>query len=253
MKIKKGLIEVEVSTGAKEQIVQDLLAGITIKLSCARSHDECATKIAQLKQNNATNVAKIGSVLSQFKEAYLTDKEQNKIFNELLKLVNLRRTQAEKHIKVYHFCVECINKCQSTNIFDKLGIEKVALLLNLENKELQITLGKVVIEKNLSVKQLQYITLILNKGLFENLNEAVNKTLNLTNKSLREEISKLRKKNSINKNSWQEQYNELSQNFKLLSDENNSLKEKIKVLELQLSNLQNKEILTQNSEEKERA
>ena len=258
----KGLFTVETSStedlqlvkNEKEQIVQDLLVGFKVNLKCARSLNECAEKIAELKQKKTVNIVQIGSVLSQFQEAHFTDKEHKKIFNELLKneRVMLKRTQAEKHIKAYKFCVKCINSCQSANIFKKLGIEKIALIISVKDKQKQFALGQVVVEKNLSVKQLQYITLILNKGLSENLAEVVDNVMSLSNKVLYEEISKLRKPQAPKKSTLQEQYDHLEQVNKSLADENSSLKARIEALELQLSSFQNREKAIQNNTEQER-
>ena len=126
------------------------------------------------------------------------------------------------------------------------------MIISVKDKQKQFALGQVVVEKNLSVKQLQYITLILNKGLSENLAEVVDNVMSLSNKVLYEEISKLRKPQAPKKSTLQEQYDHLEQVNKSLADENSSLKARIEALELQLSSFQNREKAIQNNTEQER-
>lgn len=150
---------------------------------------ETVQKIKELKLKNGQNSIAIGNILLQYKSK--TNNERD--FRNLLKHgdVNIKRTQADKLIKVSEFC------CQSTekvNLYTKLGIEKFAILIDakLENKFESV--ANFVDEKNISVSQL--------KKLIGKIKEQPNMPIEGLFTELKEELKEARK---VNKKSSNEQ------------------------------------------------
>lgn len=150
---------------------------------------ETVQKIKELKLKNGQNSVVIGEILLEYKSK--TSNERN--FRNLLKHreVNIKRTQADKLIKVSEFC------CQSTekvNLYTKLGIEKLAILIDakLENKFESI--AKFVDDKKISVSQL--------KKLIGKIKEQPNMSIERLFTELKEELKEAR---NVNKKSSKEQ------------------------------------------------
>ena len=150
---------------------------------------ETVQKIKELKLKNGQNSIAIGNILLQYKSK--TNNERD--FRNLLKHgdVNIKRTQADKLIKVSKFCCQSAEK---VDLYMMLGIEKFAILIDAELEDKFECLAKFVDDKKISVSQLKKLVGKIKEqpsmpieGLFTELKEEL------------KEASKL-KKNSPNEN-----------------------------------------------------
>lgn len=151
---------------------------------------ETVQKIKELKLKNGQNSIAIGNILLQYKSK--TNNERD--FRNLLKHgdVNIKRTQAEKLVKVSKFC------CQSTekvNSYIKLGIEKFAILIDAKLETKFESIANFVDKKNISVSQLKKLIGKIKEqpntpieGLFTELKEELKEARNVNKKSSKEQI-----------------------------------------------------------------
>lgn len=143
---------------------------------------ETVQKIKELKLKNGQNSIAIGNILLQYKSK--TSDEQN--FKNLLKHrdVNLKRTQADKLIKVSKFCYQSAEK---VDLYMMLGIEKFAILLDAKLETKFESVANFVHEKNISVSQL--------KKLIGKIKEQPNMPIEWLFTELKEELKEARKVN----------------------------------------------------------
>lgn len=185
----------------KEDISSD--NKILVKPNNANSEEKLFTetvqKIKELKLKNGQNSIAIGNILLQYKSK--TNNERD--FRNLLKHgdVNIKRTQAEKLVKVSKFC------CQSTekvNSYIKLGIEKFAILIDAKLETKFESIANFVDKKNISVSQL--------KKLIGKIKEQPNMPIEWLFTELKEELKEARK---VNKKSSKEQIDYVAECEKL--------------------------------------
>lgn len=160
---------------------------------------ETVQKIKELKLKNGQNSIAIGNILLQYKSK--TSDEQN--FKNLLKHrdVNLKRTQADKLIKVSKFCYQSAEK---VDLYMMLGIEKFAILLDAKLETKFESVANFVHEKNISVSQL--------KKLIGKIKEQPNMPIEWLFTELKEELKEARK---VNKKSSKEQIDYVAECEKL--------------------------------------
>lgn len=180
----------KVSTNKKEASDNIILAEANEDTNSEQKQfTETVQKIKELKLKNGQNSVVIGEILLEYKSK--TSDERN--FRNLLKHpdVSLKRTQADKLIKVSKFCTQSTEK---VNSYIKLGIEKFAILIDakLENKFESV--ANFVDEKNISVSQL--------KKLIGKIKEQPNMPIEGLFTELKEELKEARK---VNKKSSNEQ------------------------------------------------
>lgn len=117
-------------------------------------------EVNRLKIDTEKNFLKIGRNLLEIlndhttKEHIIWALEQNK--------TDLKFTQAFKYMEAYNYCNRKFQLNLSTEESMKLGIEKLYLLTRLEDETKQEKLERFVLDKNLTVKQLQKLVEILN-------------------------------------------------------------------------------------------
>lgn len=162
---------------------------------------ETVQKIKELKLKNDQNSIAIGNILLQYKSK--TNNERD--FRNLLKHgdVNIKRTQADKLIKVSEFC------CQSTekvNLYTKLGIEKFAILIDAKFETKFESIANFVDEKNISVSQLKKLIGKIKKqpnmpieGLFTKLKEELKEARKLKKNSPNENVDYVARCKSLEK------------------------------------------------------
>lgn len=151
---------------------------------------ETVQKIKELKLKNGQNSIAIGNILLQYKSK--TSNERN--FRNLLKHpdVNLKRTQAEKSMKVSKFCCQSAEK---VDLYMMLGIEKFAILIDAELEDKFECLAKFVDDKKISVSQLKKLIGKIKEqpnmpieGLFTELKEELKEARKVNKKSSKEQI-----------------------------------------------------------------
>lgn len=180
----------KVSTNKKEASDNIILAEANEDTNSEQKQfTETVQKIKELKLKNGQNSIAIGNILLQYKSK--TSDERN--FRNLLKHreVSLKRTQADKLIKVSEFCYQSTEK---VNLYTKLGIEKFAILIDAKLETKFESIANFVDEKNISVSQL--------KKLIDKIKEQPNMPIEGLFTELKEELKEARKlkKNSPNEN-----------------------------------------------------
>ena len=173
----------KVSTNKKEASDNIILAEANEDTNSEQKQfTETVQKIKELKLKNGQNSIAIGNILLQYKSK--TNNERD--FRNLLKHrdVTLKRTQADKLMKVARFC------CQSTekvDLYMMLGIEKFAILIDAELENKFECLAKFVNDKKISVSQL--------KKLIGKIKEQPNMPIEGLFTKLKEELKEARKVN----------------------------------------------------------
>ena len=150
----------------------NFLQEITINLTDSSNRKEYLEKISEIKHENIFTQYKLGSLFYQFNTAF-KDYEDEKL-KTLLKEsgIKLNKTQAFKYRKAYELCLNKYSVIQSTERLEKLGIEKTYLITTIENKAHLDSLIKCTLNKDLTVKELRYEIVLLNKNMKENVNRA---------------------------------------------------------------------------------
>ena len=131
-----------------------------------------ANAIQTYHDNNNHNAIAIGKILFDFKEEY--KKVGNDFYNAFLKdpRVKLGRVQASKYIGIYKYSLTISDKCQLTDDLRVFGLEKISMLMQIENPKDRELLKVFINKEALSDKKLQPIIKdIKNNGL--TLKEAI--------------------------------------------------------------------------------
>lgn len=191
-------------------------------------------RIAKLKGKNIDNIIEIGKILHDFCQ----ENNAKSTYNALLKHkdVNLKRTQADKYVAVYDFCINKMKDCQSTDNYKNLGVEKIALLNQINDSRNIEEISQFVTEKEITVKPLKTMIEFLNQDEMLTVESSYRKTLQQI-----KEVKQLKKEQTKNQESATSEY------VKQLEEKNKQLEKEIMELKTKLG-LQTKEEKSKNIE-----
>ena len=171
--------------------------------------EDIANKVYELNIKDQNNAMLKGELLSVYYDKYPERKARLELFKD--KRVNLKYSQAVKTIKIYKFINndEICSSDKKQPLYENLGIEKLALLLDSNIKERFIELAEFIDEDNTSVKEL--------KMLIEKIKLDPDCSFQNAKNDIKNEIEDKKKRAKNNKNN---------------NEEKNSLEELKKQLEL---------------------
>lgn len=191
--------------------------------------EDIANKVYELNIKDQNNAMLKGELLSVYYDKYLERKARLELFKD--KRVNLKYSQAVKTIKIYKFINndEICSSDKKQPLYENLGIEKLALLLDSNIKERFIELAEFIDEDNTSVKEL--------KMLIEKIKLDPDCSFQNAKNDIKNEIEdkKKRAKNNKNNNEEKNSLEELKKQLELVIKENTELKAKVEKLENQSS------------------
>jgi len=191
--------------------------------------EDIANKVYELNIKDQNNVMLKGELLSVYYDKYPERKARLELFKD--KRVNLKYSQAVKTIKIYKFINndEICSSDKKQPLYENLGIEKLALLLDSNIKERFIELAEFIDEDNTSVKEL--------KMLIEKIKLDPDCSFQNAKNDIKNEIEdkKKRAKNNKNNNEEKNSLEELKKQLELVIKENTELKAKVEKLENQSS------------------
>ena len=192
--------------------------------------EDIANKVYELNIKDQSNAMLKGELLSAYYDKYPRRKARLELFKD--KRVDLQYSQAEKTIKIYKFINndEICSSNKKQPLYKKLGIEKLALLLDSNIKERFIELAEFIDEDNTSVKEL--------KMLIEKIKLDPDCSFQNAKNDIKNEIEDKKKRAKNNKNNNNEEKNslkELKKQLELVIKENTELKAKVEKLENQSS------------------
>lgn len=191
--------------------------------------EDIANKVYELNIKDQNNAMLKGELLSVYYDKYPKRKARLELFKD--KRVNLKYSQAVKTIKIYKFINndEICSSDKKQPLYENLGIEKLALLLDSNIKERFIELAEFIDEDNTSVKEL--------KMLIEKIKLDPDCSFQNAKNDIKNEIEdkKKRAKNNKNNNEEKNSLEELKKQLELVIKENTELKAKVEKLENQSS------------------
>ena len=191
---------------------------------------ELANKIENIKGQELDGIIKIGEYLCEFKNT--CGEAGPEYYNKFLRnpKVKLGKTQAKKYIAVYKYYSSQVMGCQSTDILKKLGIEKIYLIMQVENAEVHKYFIQYIIKWKINVKMIKVMINQLNNG--KTLKEVCNWHLKICQmkKGLIEmDYSILPEaKPKVN---YYKMYQKILVKSEILEEENQKLRQKIALLE----------------------